>query len=174
MEPLGNPRYIVVHESDSNSSNIDAATIREWHLARGWEDIGYHYVIRDGDGDPMADGKLEQGRDTSLCGAHCMGLNLESIGICVVGSFRDRRPSSRQILSLDALCLNICRRFNIPPSNIIGHCEVNSLVKSGRLSSRYRTHKTCPGTITDELYKTRIVVRAALAVDAAVDLHSVY
>lgn len=174
MEPLGNPRYIVVHESDSNSSNTGAATIREWHLARGWEDIGYHYVIRDGDGDPIADGKIERGRDTSLSGAHCVGLNRESIGICLVGSFRDRRPSNKQVMSLDALCVDVCRQFGIPASNIIGHCEVNSLINSGRLSSRYGTDKTCPGTVVDELPKTQIVVRAALAVDTVVDLYPLH
>jgi N-acetylmuramoyl-L-alanine amidase len=52
--------------------------IRQWHKARGFTDIGYHYVIH-------LDGRVENGRDVDIAGAHCTGHNANSIGVCYVG-----------------------------------------------------------------------------------------
>lgn len=52
--------------------------IRQWHLARGFSDIGYHYVI-------YRDGSIHAGRPESVVGAHCPGQNTCSIGISYVG-----------------------------------------------------------------------------------------
>lgn len=49
-----------------------------WHKARGWNDIGYHYVI-------YLDGTIAKGREIDVIGAHCQGNNKDSIGICYVG-----------------------------------------------------------------------------------------
>lgn len=58
--------------------DIDAATIKRWHLAQGWSDIGYHFVIR-------LDGTIEIGRDESIPGSHVKGFNAGSIGVVYVG-----------------------------------------------------------------------------------------
>ena len=42
--------------------------IRSWHKARGWSDIGYHYVI-------YLDGSVHEGRPVERMGAHCKGQN---------------------------------------------------------------------------------------------------
>ena len=70
---------IIIHCSATRAGqNITAADIDCWHRARGFWSIGYHYVIR-------LDGTIEPGRDVTLDGAHCMGWNQRSIGICYVG-----------------------------------------------------------------------------------------
>ena len=56
----------------------DVADIRRWHLKRGFNDIGYHYLIH-------IDGTIEEGRPLNKQGAHCSGQNRGSIGICYVG-----------------------------------------------------------------------------------------
>jgi len=43
---------------------VDAAMIREWHMTKGWSDIGYHFVIG-------PDGHCEEGRPLYRPGAHC-------------------------------------------------------------------------------------------------------
>lgn len=58
--------------------DIGVAEIRKWHVAKGWSDVGYHYVIR-------RNGAIEMGRDEAVVGAHTEGYNAKSIGICVVG-----------------------------------------------------------------------------------------
>ena len=55
-----------------------AAQIDSWHRARGWNGIGYHYVI-------LRDGTVQPGRPEDAVGAHCVGHNAHSIGICYEG-----------------------------------------------------------------------------------------
>lgn len=70
---------IILHCSATPpTQDIGAGDIRRWHKARGWADIGYHYVIR-------RDGSLEVGRDEAKVGAHVKGHNQGSLGICLVG-----------------------------------------------------------------------------------------
>ena len=40
------PDRITIHCSDSEWGNADV--IDEWHKKRGWDGIGYHYVILNG------------------------------------------------------------------------------------------------------------------------------
>ena len=63
--------------------DIGAADIRRWHRAKGWLDIGYHFVIR-------RDGTVETGRNIATPGAHVAGFNSCSIGICMVGGQGER------------------------------------------------------------------------------------
>jgi len=70
---------VIIHCSDTyHNMDIGCKEIRKWHKARGWNDIGYHYVIR-------RDGTLETGRPIETIGAHCKGQNRYSIGVCFVG-----------------------------------------------------------------------------------------
>lgn len=71
--------YIVVHGSFTPPEmDIGVEEIRKWHTEKGWDDIGYHLVIR-------RDGTIEAGREESLVGAHTLGYNHNSYGICLVG-----------------------------------------------------------------------------------------
>lgn len=70
---------IVVHCSATQpTQDIGADTIRKWHKEQGWQDIGYHLVIR-------RNGMLEFGRKLDEVGAHVQGHNATSVGICLVG-----------------------------------------------------------------------------------------
>lgn len=73
---------IVVHCAATPSDmDVGVKEIRSWHLKRGFNDIGYHFVIR-------RDGKIEKGRDVETIGAHVEGHNKNSIGICLVGGYK--------------------------------------------------------------------------------------
>ena len=55
---------IIIHCSYTPASmDTSVDEIRQWHKARGWRDIGYHYVIR-------RSGHVDLGRPISLAGAH--------------------------------------------------------------------------------------------------------
>jgi len=60
--------------------------IRQWHLNKGWRDIGYNYVIE-------LDGSIRKGRSKLISGAHTRGHNKESIGICYIGGVEATRNS---------------------------------------------------------------------------------
>lgn len=83
---------IVVHHSASPTSvkrngrdiPVDAALIKEWHLNKGWSDIGYHLII-------LPDGSCQSGRPLFRPGAHCAAgnRNFTAIGVCMVGNFSE-------------------------------------------------------------------------------------
>lgn len=143
-------KYIVLHTSDSRARNVDATTIDQWHRGRGWAKIGYHYVVLDDRRDDWwRDGEIQPGRAAGKMGAHCLGLNDQSIGICVVGNGNKRRWTPRQLQSVVWLCAKLCRRYSVDPSHVIGHREINGLAMRGIVDSKFRTDKTCPGTMVD-------------------------
>jgi N-acetyl-anhydromuramyl-L-alanine amidase AmpD len=129
---------IVIHHSASDVGG--AARFDQWHRAKGWDELGYHFVI--GNGSDTGDGQIEVGprwREQKH-GAHCKTpdeyYNQHGIGICLVGNFDDYDPSPAQLASLAALCRFLCKQFNIPPSHIYTHGGV--------------TGKTdCPGKLFD-------------------------
>jgi N-acetylmuramoyl-L-alanine amidase len=70
---------IIVHCSATpQGRDVSAADIDRWHRQRGFACIGYHYVVR-------LDGSVETGRCESKIGAHCLGHNANSIGVCYIG-----------------------------------------------------------------------------------------
>ena len=70
---------IILHCSATpQGREVSVSTIRKWHLQRGFNDIGYHFVID-------LQGGVHIGRPISKQGAHCSGHNRGSIGICYVG-----------------------------------------------------------------------------------------
>jgi N-acetylmuramoyl-L-alanine amidase len=54
------------------------AEIKLWHKARGFSDIGYHFLID-------RDGTLSAGRPLETVGAHVQGHNTGTIGISLLG-----------------------------------------------------------------------------------------
>jgi N-acetylmuramoyl-L-alanine amidase len=77
MKALSSGRIILHCSATREGVDIDTATIRQWHLKRGFRDVGYHFVIR-------IDGRVELGRPLSSQGSHTRGEN-DSIGICYIG-----------------------------------------------------------------------------------------
>ncbi len=118
-------RYIVIHHSATERGN--AATFDAAHRRRGWDGLGYHFVINNGAGGP--DGNIEVGHrwHEQTHGAHCRTPGNEhneyGIGICLVGDFSDRRPSRAQLRSLQNLVGRLASRYDIPPERVIGHGE---------------------------------------------------
>lgn len=70
---------IVIHCSDNlPTSKITAEDLDREHRRRGWNGIGYHFVI-------LPDGTIETGRPLETPGAHVSGYNNHTIGICYIG-----------------------------------------------------------------------------------------
>lgn len=119
---------IIVHCSDTVGGDVEA--IRKFHMApvpqgRGWEDIGYHFVI-------LQDGTVEVGRDEKMIGAHCQGENYDSIGICLIGV---ADFTSEQFKSLRNFIVNICGKYGLNAETVFCHYEFASAKAQG---------KTCP------------------------------
>lgn len=112
---------IIVHCSATpEGKDFTVAQIRQWHLARGFKDIGYHYVI-------YRDGTIHAGRPVAQVGAHCTGHNRNSIGICYIGGVatdgktpKDTR-TPQQEASLKKLLWQLHQQY--PAATIHGHRE---------------------------------------------------
>lgn len=111
---------IIIHCSATpEGRDYDAATIRRWHTDRGFQDIGYHYIVR-------LDGTVETGRPEEQTGAHCRGHNTHSIGICYIGGLAaDGKPkdtrTTAQRQALAQLCRQLKKRY--PQAGIHPHNE---------------------------------------------------
>jgi len=123
---------VIIHISDSGWGN--AVTIDSWHRQRGMKMIGYHFVILNGQVSPKRhiswlDGKVETGRPLDLdnvispdeVGAHALGYNQNSIGICLIGLPGNATHS--QMSSLQTLIKLIKDR--IPDIDILQHSDVD-------------------------------------------------
>ncbi|MFQ5495814.1 MAG: peptidoglycan recognition family protein [Phycisphaerae bacterium] len=115
---------IVIHHSAKDRST--PAGMRAYHMkVRGWDELGYHFVI--GNGVRYPDGQVYVGQRwrRQMTGAHCKVpgnfYNQHGIGICLIGNFESSRPTRAQIASLAKLLSYLCGRCGIPRSKILTH-----------------------------------------------------
>ena len=95
---------IIVHCSATpEGQNFTAEDIDRWHKQKGWQGIGYHYVI-------YLDGSVHKGRNEEIIGAHCLGHNAYSIGVCYIGGLdkwtkapKDTRTDAQKQALIDLL-----------------------------------------------------------------------
>ena len=104
MKPRLNTSRVIWHHS--LSKDVSAKTIREWHLERGFDDIGYHFVIRE-------NGIIETGREERLIPAANKGRNYDSIAICITGDFRKGDAAPLQKEAAKAIYWSLCKRYGI-------------------------------------------------------------
>ncbi len=128
-KPRDKTDYIVVHcSATGDNQDIVAAEIDKWHRSKGWQCIGYHYVIR-------RDGKIEEGRDRDVVGAHVSGWNAVSVGICMVGGVdadninkAENNFTEEQFDSLHELLLEL--QLYYPGAKIQGHRDFPQVAKA--------------------------------------------
>jgi N-acetylmuramoyl-L-alanine amidase len=123
---------VVIHISDSGWGN--AVAIDSWHRQKGWSMIGYHFVILNGQIAPRRhisyfDGQVETGRPCDLdnvispdeVGAHTLGYNQNSIGICLIAL--PGRITDAQLRSLKSIIQLI--KTKIPEVQIYQHSDLD-------------------------------------------------
>lgn len=108
---MRNINLIIVHCSATpEGRDVSVADIDRWHRERGFDGIGYHYVV-------YIDGSVHEGRPLNKVGAHCKGHNAHSIGICYVGGvdLNGKPKDTRTLAQKDALVnllMRLKRRFH--------------------------------------------------------------
>lgn len=113
-------RHIIHCSATSNDLDIGAKEIKGMHLANGWSDCGYHFIIR-------RNGVIEHGRPCERMGAHVKGYNEDSIGTCLIG---DDKFTLQQIVSLIKLDKELKHLYN---KNMTTHGH-----------NEFTNKKTCP------------------------------
>lgn len=117
---------IILHcTATPEGEEFSNAQIKQSHLARGFSDIGYHFVIG-------LNGEVRPGRAEAIAGAHCTGHNTRSIGVCYVGGcptrstpnwkklWKDTRTVAQRAV-LEKLVKELLRRY--PGATVHGHNE---------------------------------------------------
>ena len=114
-------KEVIIHCSATRESQqVSVDTIRGWHLAKGWNDIGYHFYID-------LDGTIHKGRDIDKMGAHCKGRNRNSIGICYCGGVEadGKTPKDTRTQEQKESLLHVLKTIKAmyPESMIYSHNE---------------------------------------------------
>mgnify|MGYP003536865489 CR=1 FL=1 len=118
---MRNINKVIVHCSATPEGKaFSVADIRRWHLQRGFSDIGYHFVV-------YLDGSVHVGRPLHKSGAHCIGQNKNSVGVCYIGGVatdgktpKDTRTDTQKA-SLVKLITELRQQF--PNASVHGHRE---------------------------------------------------
>lgn len=112
---------IIVHcTATPRGRDVSVSEVDAWHRARGFRCVGYHYLVR-------LDGTVERGRPEEETGAHCLGHNSRSIGVCYAGGVEadGRTPADTrteaQRAALKRLIGELRRRY--PGASVHGHRE---------------------------------------------------
>lgn len=123
----GRWRYLVIHHSGvevGNVQSMDRYHREERHMEHG---LAYHFVIGNGKG--MGDGEVVATRRwrEQLDGGHLASeaQNRVALGICLVGNFDQRKPTERQMESLQALLTALLKRCALSPDAIKTHQQIN-------------------------------------------------
>ena len=138
---MNKPKYIIVHCSATKvTSNITVEQIVSMHKQRGFNTIGYHYYI-------TKDGVIHKGRDESIDGAHCLGYNAKSIGICYEGGLdkngkaKDTRTDAQKE-SLISLIKQLKGKYKI--DKVMGHRDTSPDKDGDGIVEPHEWIKQCP------------------------------
>lgn len=134
-------KYIVLHCSATRSNmSYTAWQLDQDHRARGLRCAGYHfYVRRSGEITPM--------RQTHEIGAHALGYNRISIGVCYEGGLApDGTPRDTRTAEQRRALVMLLRilRSDFPQAEIVGHRDLSPDVNGDGHISSEEWVKACP------------------------------
>jgi N-acetylmuramoyl-L-alanine amidase len=111
---------IIIHCSATKAGqHFTVEDIDRWHKACGFAKIGYHYVI-------YLDGSVHKGRPEEQTGAHTLGQNSSSVGICYIGGLDAAgKPSDTRTEAQKASLIRLINdlRIKYPEATVHGHNE---------------------------------------------------
>ena len=131
----GKWQRIIIHHSATPID--DALNMHKVHLARGMKNgLAYHFVISNGsrkarDGEIYLSNRWKGQLDGGHVKKH--SANKTSIGICLIGNFEIRPPSSKQLTALEGLCEYLMKRCNLQANDVTTHTIFHP------------KHTVCPG-----------------------------
>lgn len=141
---MNTPKKIITHTAVSLTSHT-VEDVDDWHKVR-WPGftskifkntnneffhVGYHYVIE-------WDGTITQTRGNNEEGAHCIGMNKSSIGICFMGNGDVHLPSPEQVKSFKELYTSLSKEFGLNKYDLEPHRKyANKSCHGSKLSDTF-------------------------------------
>lgn len=106
MDIRSSTEQIVCHHSGVTVLQT-VETIHNYHKnTNGWSGIGYHFYVR-------KNGNVYRGRPENTVGAHCVGANYNSIGICFEGNFDKEKMGDAQLKAGQELVAYLKKKYGI-------------------------------------------------------------
>jgi hypothetical protein len=125
--PITQVKYAVIHHTVT-SRNATADDIAALHKARGWDGIGYHFVI-------PGNGIVHYVGDLSTARANVANMNEQVLGIALCGDFTQELPTDAQIDSAHKLVKWLINTASIPNINgwedMVGHQDLGATACPG-------------------------------------------
>lgn len=139
---MDKPKQIIIHHT--HNPDLTTVSTHQLHIDRfKWAGIGYNFFIE-------KNGDIYVGRGMHV-GAHAKGHNKDSIGIALAGNFDETRPTKVQLEALIDLTIDFMYKYDIEPSKIMGHRELDGVEKS------------CPGLLFDmEKFREVLIDRISI------------
>lgn len=142
---------IVIHCSATREGDdsVTREVIDRWHKAKGWIQIGYHFVVN-------IDGSIEIGRPISQVGAHVYGHNKGSIGIVYIGGLDKKgKPKDTRSPEQKKSLLFIVQLLKqlYPEAEVLGHRDLSPDVDGDGVIESWEWMKSCPCFDANEEYK---------------------
>jgi hypothetical protein len=122
---MNKPEVLIIHHTASGGNNSQYFAVNDYHKSQDFPQsslgmyVGYHFFIE-------KNGRTFQARRKEDVGAHTIGWNDRSIGICLAGNFNYENPTAEQIKSLRKLI----EKLDLPVD----------------LHKNRQSERTCPGT----------------------------
>lgn len=113
--------YVILHHAAAKSCSAD--DVHRWHLDNGWCGIGYNFFVR-------KDGSVYRGRAENAVGAHTIGYNSMSVGICFEGNFEVEQMPEDQIKAGQELVAYLKAKY--PGVKLGRHKDFDSTACPGR------------------------------------------
>ncbi|MDD5658212.1 MAG: peptidoglycan recognition family protein, partial [Elusimicrobia bacterium] len=118
---------ITIHHTEGPAAQ-SARDIQKFHRSKGWNDIGYHYLIYDGS-------SILEGVPPGVRGTHVRAQNDGNVGIALVGDFNKQVPTGPQVLALIKAAAAVAKRDKMDVDSeafLLGHRD-------------YARYNSCPG-----------------------------
>ena len=113
-------QYIILHHAAADGS---PENVHEYHKSKGWTGIGYNMYVR-------KNGQIYEGRPLDKIGAHCVGYNDRSVGICFEGNFEVERMSQTQIDAGRKALAHV--RALYPNAKVVQHKDLAATACAGK------------------------------------------
>ena len=114
--------YPALPATASVASEMDhMRKLQAGHLAQGWTDIGYAYVV-------FPSGRIYEGRPAEYVGAHTLNHNTGYAGWCLNGNYEVDKPTKAAIVS----CHRVRRMMGVADKPLYGHYQLNPTACPGK------------------------------------------
>ncbi|MDR2009224.1 MAG: N-acetylmuramoyl-L-alanine amidase [Bacteroidales bacterium] len=116
-------KEIIIHcTATPEGRNHTVGDIDRWHKQKGWDEIGYHFLID-------INGEIMQGRNIEKAGIHTVGHNANSIAICYVGGCDKNMRTKDTRTPVQAIAIRKLAndlKIKYPGVKVYGHRDFNA------------------------------------------------